>query len=139
VVFTDGGFCYETQAAVSVAVFDNGKELTGIHERSTSQRAELLAALLALESLTEPHCVEIVSDSTYLTRGAAQWLPRWVRTGWRGKGRRRIANVDLWKRLYRCATFHDVTWRWVRGHHTHAGNCRADALCTQLLKARRAA
>lgn len=59
-----------------------------------------------------------VSDSEYLVKGMRDWVPGWIRRGWRRKGGE-IENLDLWKALVHVSGKHDVTWTWVRGH---AGN-----------------
>lgn len=91
---------------------------------------ELTAVIKALEALTRPVKVEIYSDSSYVVRGMNEWLPNWIRKGWkRSKGT--LENVDLWKQLAEVAAKHRVTWIWVKGHAGHPLNERADQLATQ--------
>jgi ribonuclease HI len=51
---------------------EENRELVGGEENSTNQRAEIMAAIMALEALDAPAEVEIVSDSQYLTNEDSQ-------------------------------------------------------------------
>ena len=53
------------------------KELSGGEPSTTNNRMELLAAIHALEALTQPCTVDFYTDSQYLKRGITEWLPRW--------------------------------------------------------------
>lgn len=82
---------------------------------TTNNRMALTSAILALGALRERCRVRFVSDSRYLVKGAAEWMPAWKRKGWKRK-RGAIENLDLWRRLDRIAALHQVTWGWIRGH-----------------------
>lgn len=109
------------------------KELSGFEASSTSQRMELLAAISALESLTKPCRVHVVSDSQYLVKGMTQWMEGWIRQG-RLETEGGMANQDLWLRLLALCRRQTVTWEWVRGHNGHPFNGRADELAGRALK-----
>jgi len=95
---------------------------------TTNNRMELMAAILALESLTRPATVRLHTDSAYLRNGITSWLPAWKRNGWRTSGKKPVKNADLWQRLEAAAGRHQVSWLWVKGHAGDPGNERADAL-----------
>jgi ribonuclease HI len=112
---------------------DNGevvkeRELQGGEPLTTNNRMELLAAISALEALTRPSEVTIVTDSAYVKNGVTEWIHAWKRKNWRTAGGSPVKNVELWQRLEAAATRHQVTWRWIKGHAGHAENERADAL-----------
>jgi len=73
---------------------------------ATNQQAEIAAAALGLESLSETCTVTIMSDSKYVveTMGGT----------WKRK-----TNHDWWKRLDTASARHDIEWRWVKGHDGH--------------------
>jgi ribonuclease HI len=104
------------------------KELYGGEAATTNNRMELMAAIMALESLTRPAPVDLHTDSTYVRNGITKWIHAWKRNDWRTAARQPVKNADLWRRLDDAAGRHDVTWHWVRGHHGDPGNERADAL-----------
>jgi ribonuclease HI len=109
------------------------KELFGFETIGTSQRMELLAAIRALESLTKPCRVHVVSDSQYLVKGMTEWMEGWIRQG-KLEAEGAMANQDLWIRLLALSRQQTVTWEWVRGHNGHPFNGRADELAGKALK-----
>ncbi|MGE3773701.1 MAG: ribonuclease HI [Gammaproteobacteria bacterium] len=107
---------------------DVEKTLKGGETATTNNRMELLGAINALEALTRPSRVELHTDSQYVQKGISEWLPSWVRRGWRTADGKPVKNADLWQRLQAAAAPHRVQWYWVRGHAGHVDNERADAL-----------
>ena len=112
------------------------KLLSGGSRDTTNNRMELTAAIEALEALRRPCRVRLSTDSTYLKDGITRWLPAWKRRNWKTADRRPVKNVDLWRRLERAASIHDVEWVWVRGHAGHEGNEKADALARSAVEGR---
>jgi ribonuclease HI len=104
------------------------RELSGGEAATTNNRMELLAAIAALESLTRPSEITVVTDSAYVKNGVTSWLAGWKRNGWKTAARKPVKNEDLWRRLDAARARHDVTWNWVKGHAGHPENERADAL-----------
>jgi ribonuclease HI len=107
------------------------KELCGGEAETTNNRMEMMAVIVALESLMRPTCIEITTDSQYVKRGVTEWMSGWKRNGWLTAGRKPVKNRDLWERLDGALTRHQVRWHWVRGHTGHAENERADRLANQ--------
>ena len=104
------------------------RELMGGEALTTNNRMELMAAISALEALSKPSEITIVTDSAYVKNGITEWLPGWKRKNWRTAGGSPVKNVELWQRLESAHARHNVTWRWIKGHAGHAENERADAL-----------
>lgn len=104
------------------------RELQGGEGLTTNNRMELLAAISALESLSRPSALTIVTDSAYVKNGVTGWIHAWKRNGWRTADNKPVKNIDLWQRLDTVQARHQVTWRWIKGHAGHAENERADAL-----------
>lgn len=109
------------------------RELLGAQEHTTNNRMELQAAIEALNCLTQPCEVEVVTDSTYLKNGMQSWLAGWKRKGWKTSEGKPVKNQDLWQQLDALITTHRVHWRWVRGHSGVEGNERADALANEAI------
>jgi ribonuclease HI len=92
---------------------------------------ELMAAIVALETLNKPCAVVLYTDSQYVKQGITAWLPGWKARGWKTASRRPVKNVDLWQRLDAASGRHQVDWRWVRGHTGVEGNEKADQLARE--------
>ena len=105
------------------------KELSGGFRRTTNNRMELLAVIVALEALSEQCRVTVYSDSKYVVDAVAKgWAKRWKANGWMRNKREPAINPDLWERLLGALAQHEVELRWLRGHAGNAGNTRADKL-----------
>ncbi len=107
------------------------KELSGGEALTTNNRMELMAAIMALESLKRPCPVEMHVDSQYVKDGITKWIHGWKRNGWKTADRKPVKNAELWQRLEAALGLHAVTWKWVKGHAGHDDNERADALARQ--------
>jgi len=112
------------------------KELSGGEVSTTNNRMEMMGAIVALESLTKPSRVKLHTDSQYVQKGATEWLPGWVKRGWKTADKKPVKNVDLWQRLQAAMQPHQVEFIWVRGHNGHAENERVDRLAVEAIKRR---
>ena len=110
------------------------RELKGGEAETTNNRMELLAAINALETLSKPSAITIVTDSAYVKNGVTGWIHGWKRNGWKTSTKKPVKNEDLWRRLDEAAARHDVTWEWVKGHAGHPENERADELARAGMK-----
>ena len=111
----------------------NEKLLKGAEPDTTNNRMELMAAIVALESLTRDCDVIVTTDSQYVRNGITQWLENWKRRNWKTADRKPVKNIDLWQRLDAAASGHRVRWEWVRGHSGHPENELADQLANQAI------
>jgi ribonuclease HI len=107
------------------------KELFGGERQTTNNRMELTAVIEALASLKRRCEVVVHTDSQYVQLGITEWIPNWIRRGWKTADRKPVKNADLWQRLHELAGRHDVHWRWVKGHAGIDGNERADQLANR--------
>jgi len=107
------------------------KELSGGEAETTNNRMELLAAIVALESLTRPCTVEMHVDSAYVKDGITKWIHGWKKNGWKTAGKKPVKNAELWQRLDAALARHRISWHWVKGHAGHNDNERADELARQ--------
>ncbi len=107
------------------------KRLCGGERETTNNRMELMAAIMALESLTRSCTVVLTTDSTYVMKGLTEWMPNWKKRGWKTAAKKPVKNVDLWQRLDAAAQRHQVQWKWVKGHSGHDENEIADELANQ--------
>ncbi len=128
----EGGWAY------LLAWNSSGRKVSGYEAGTTNNRMELTAAVRALEALTEPCQVRIVTDSQYLKNAFTNgWLTNWQRNGWKTAGRQPVRNRDLWERLLELTSLHDVSWGWTRGHSGHTENELVDSLARRARRPRR--
>lgn len=138
-IYTDGG-CRPNPGpggwAAILIYGDHERELVGSDPDTTNNRMELTAAIQALGALRKPCVVHLYTDSEYLQRGITEWLPDWLRQGWRrgkkGKGGD-VKNRDLWEKLAELIHQHDIHWHWVRGHAGDEYNERVDRLANRAI------
>lgn len=107
------------------------KTLCGGTRDTTNNRMELQAVIEGLKTLNR-HCqVRVHTDSKYVQQGISEWLPNWIRRGWKTAGGSAVKNQDLWRELSEQAARHRIEWLWVKGHAGHPENERADALANE--------
>jgi ribonuclease HI len=104
------------------------REVVGGEAQTTNNRMELMAAIAALEVLTEGCEITLHIDSQYVRQGITEWMPGWVRRGWKTAGGDPVKNRDLWERLHAATGRHRIDWKWVKGHNGDPDNERVDVL-----------
>jgi ribonuclease HI len=104
------------------------KELSEGFSLTTNNRMELMAAIVALESLKRPGTeVNLYTDSQYLVNAVNKgWLFSWEQKRFAKK-----KNPDLWLRFLEIYRQHNVKLIWVKGHDNNPGNERCDALAVE--------
>ncbi len=110
--------------------YDNHKkELAGGFRLTTNNRMELMAVIVALESLKKKDIpVRIFTDSSYVMNSIEKkWLDKWIATDFKG-GKK---NRDLWMRFHHLARHLHVKVEWVKGHADNIYNNRCDVLATE--------
>jgi len=103
------------------------KEIAQGFKLTTNNRMELLAVIVALESLTRDGVeIMVYSDSKYVIDSVEKgWVFGWEKKGFAGK-----KNPDLWMRFLKAYRKHKVKFHWVKGHADNPFNNRCDALAT---------
>ncbi len=105
------------------------KEISAGYRLTTNNRMELLAVIVALESLTKKDIpITVYTDSKYIVDSVEKkWLDTWIKTDFKG-GKK---NKDLWTRYHTLAKHLCIRFVWVKGHAENALNNRCDELATQ--------
>ena len=104
------------------------RKLSGGAAETTNNRMELMAAISALEALSQRSTITVVTDSVYVKDGVTKWIFGWKKNGWKTASKKPVKNEVLWKRLDAAQAQHTVTWEWVKGHAGHPENELADEL-----------
>lgn len=90
------------------------KELAGGFRLTTSNRMEIMAAIVALQSVESSSVVHLYSDSKYLVDAIAfGWAKKWKANGWRRNQKERALNPDLWQQLLDLCSLHQVKFFWL--------------------------
>ncbi len=107
------------------------KEISQGYRLTTNNRMELLAVIVALESLKIPGSnVTVYTDSRYVADAVEKkWLFGWERNGFKKK-----KNPDLWQRFLAVFRKHKVKFIWVKGHANIPENETCDRLAVQAAK-----
>lgn len=101
-------------AAVALLGYQGLWRAFGIYlGKATNQQAEIAAAALGLEALTEPCQVRLHTDSRYVVETMS------------GRFRRKT-NHEWWKQLDEASARHKVDWQWSKGHAGHVIQEAAD-------------
>ena len=106
------------------------KTMHGGEPETTNNRMELTAAIEALNALKGPRNVILHTDSKYVMDGINEWMPNWIKRGWKTAAKKPVKNVELWQRLEQALSRHQAEWTWVKGHSGIPENERADELAT---------
>jgi ribonuclease HI len=131
-VYTDGS-CLGNPGPGGYGVIlmhdERSKEFSGGFCRTTNNRMEVLAAVIALRALKVRCAVTLYSDSQYLVNAVEKgWLKGWQAKGWIKSDKKPVINADLWQQLLEQLSRHHVEFVWVRGHAGHRHNERCDEL-----------
>ena len=110
------------------------KELSGGEAKTTNNRMELTAAIMALTAIYNTERfkgrpVAVYSDSQYVKNGITQWIHSWKAKGWKTADKKPVKNQELWMQLDELNAALDVTWNWVKGHAGIEFNELCDQLC----------
>lgn len=109
-------------------------EKGGRSPSTTNNRMEIQAAIEALKTTPEGETVRVITDSSYVEKGATRWLHGWKNSGWKTKVGAPVANQDLWEGLDFELRSRNVQWQLVPGHFGVQGNDRADAIAVAFSK-----
>lgn len=116
---------------------EHERVLQGSAPDTTNNRMELVAVIEGLRALKRACQVTVLTDSEYVRRGIAEFIPRWKTNGWQSSSGKAVANRDLWEQLDGLAGYHQVSWVHVRGHAGHANHERCDALANSAARSAR--
>ena len=101
------------------------RELNQGFRLTTNNRMELLAVIIALESVKkEESVITVYSDSKYVIDAVEK---KWL-FGWEKKNFNKKKNPDLWIRFLKIYRKQKVGFIWVKGHANNKENERCDFL-----------
>lgn len=113
-------------------------ELGGGERNTTNNRMEMMAVIEALTYVFKNFQIKdqkiiVYLDSSYVLKGTTKWMRGWEESGWVTKGKKEVANKDLWEKVAKLMAQKEsdyVEWKLLSGHVGIAGNERADEIAT---------
>jgi ribonuclease HI len=124
-IFTDGSCKGNPGPGGWAAIILKNKEKIiskGREEKTTNNRMEMTAVIEGLRYVHENHLqknkIQIFSDSNLIVET--------INKNWKRK-----ANLDLWEELDELNEEMDVSYAWVKAHHTNALNNEVDKIANQ--------
>lgn len=119
-VYTDGAYSSSrNQGGLGIIFIKDNKviaKFSKTYKNTTNNRMELMAVIIALQSIKDENEITIYSDSMYVIGTATQ--------GWKRK-----KNLDLWEKYDAVIdSFKTVTFKHVKGHSTNVFNNLCDEM-----------
>lgn len=119
-VYTDGAYSSSrNQGGLGIVFIKDNKviaKFSKTYKHTTNNRMELMAVIIALQSIKDENEITIYSDSMYVIGTATQ--------GWKRK-----KNLDLWEKYDAVIdSFKTVTFKHVKGHSTSMFNNLCDEM-----------
>ncbi len=125
----EGGYCAILIYKGIEKIVSGGELLT------TNNRMELYAVIQGLETLKEPCCVNLYSDSRYVIDAFNEgWIESWQNNAWRNASKKEVKNIDLWQHLLDLLKIHKVNFVKVKGHSDNEYNNRCDKIAVEEYK-----
>ncbi|KAJ3321582.1 hypothetical protein HDU76_014069 [Blyttiomyces sp. JEL0837] len=140
VVYTDGSCLGNGTRCprAGVGVYFGPGDRRNVSERlpgelQTNNRAEIMAAIRAIEVAPRDIPMRIMTDSAYLRQGLDTWLPNWKKRNWRTADGKVVMNQDLWSWLDQARSERPapVEFKWCKAHSGIFGNEEADRLANE--------
>ena len=136
-IYTDGACSGNPGKGGWAAVILDGESQTSIsgsENKTTNNRMELLAPIMALKKIKNKSEIIIYTDSRYVKDGITEWIKKWKLNNWKSSNKKPVKNKDLWIKLDNSCQKHKVTWRWVKAHAGNKYNNLADELAVSKTK-----
>ena len=74
--------------------------------------------------------ITIFTDSSYVAKGASEWLAGWQKKGWKNSQKQAVLNRDLWEKIAELKEKFAITWKIIPGHAGIPENERCDVIAT---------
>ena len=131
-VYTDGACSGNPGKGGWAAIILNEKSIqsnvSGGENRTTNNRMELMAPIMALNKIKKSSEIIIYTDSKYVKDGITEWIKKWKLNNWKSANKKPVKNKDLWIKLDNSCQKHKVTWKWVKAHAGNKFNNLVDEL-----------
>ena len=130
-IYTDGSCIGNPGSGGWAAIIFNGDKqdiISGRKKNTTNNQMELMAAIKALLFFSKKQKIRIYTDSNYVKEGITNWIKIWEKNNWKTANKKKVKNVELWKKLNTLSNLHDIEWKWVKAHSGDPMNNMVDKL-----------
>ena len=130
-IYTDGACSGNPGKGGWAAIILDGKNqssISGSENKTTNNRMELMAPIMALKKIKKKSDITIFTDSKYVKDGITDWIKKWKQNNWKSSNKKPVKNKDLWVKLDNSCQKHKITWKWVKAHAGNKYNNLADEL-----------
>ena len=136
-IYTDGACSGNPGKGGWAAIIIDGKNqsnISGSESKTTNNRMELMAPIMALKKIKTKSEITIFTDSRYVKDGITEWIKKWKLNNWKNSNKKPVKNKDLWIKLDNCCQKHHVSWKWVKAHAGNKLNNLVDELAVSKAK-----
>jgi ribonuclease HI len=102
-IYTDGACSGNPGKGGWAAIILNEKSIqsnvSGGENRTTNNRMELMAPIMALNKIKKSSEIIIYTDSKYVKDGITEWIKKWKLNNWKSANKKPVKNKDLWIKL----------------------------------------
>ena len=136
-IYTDGACSGNPGKGGWAAIILDGKNqssISGSENKTTNNRMELMAPIMALKKIKIKSEITIYTDSRYVKDGITEWIKKWKLNNWKSSNKKPVKNKDLWVKLDNHCQKHNVTWKWVKAHASDKFNHLVDELAVSRAK-----
>ncbi|XP_034934461.1 ribonuclease H1-like [Chelonus insularis] len=142
-IYTDGA-CRDNgrdNATAGIGVFIDDDHPENVSKaiptsRQTNIAAEMLAVLEAVSIVRKYNLCNVIiyTDSEFIVKGVTEWMPDWIRRGWRTSSGHRPQYVNEFKTLDAAMKKWYIRLEYVQGHSGIYGNEMADRLARKAVQ-----
>ena len=136
-IYTDGACSGNPGKGGWAAIILDGKNqssISGSENKTTNNRMELMAPIMALKKIKIKSEIIIYTDSRYVKDGITEWIKKWKLNNWKSSNKKPVKNKDLWVKLDNHCQKHNVSWKWVKAHAGNKLNNLVDELAVSKAK-----
>ena len=136
-IYTDGACSGNPGKGGWAAIILDGKNqssISGSENKTTNNRMELMAPIMALKKIKIKSEITIYTDSRYVKDGITEWIKKWKLNNWKSSNKKPVKNKDLWVKLDNHCQKHNVSWKWVKAHAGNKLNNLVDELAVSKAK-----
>ena len=130
-IYTDGACSGNPGKGGWAAIILDGNgqsSISGYENKTTNNRMELMAPIMALKKIKTKSEIIIYTDSRYVKDGITEWIKKWKLNNWKNSNKKPVKNKDLWIKLDNFCQKHRVSWKWVKAHAGNKFNDLVDEL-----------